>query len=281
MISVVIPTCRRPDLLARCLARLAPDVQTLPADQYEVIVTDDGDPTVEGFLAENFPSVRWTSGPRRGPAANRNAGALRARGDWLAFTDDDCIPDSRWLEKFSTAIDSRRKVYEGKTTCVAGLHSPFDHSPVNLTGGCLWSCNIFIHRETFEQFGGFDENFPFPYMEDADFRDRLVHAGYSFEFGPDAIVDHPPRRPASGLQLARQHESWVYYWYKCGYRTLASPRLVCLIVEARLKAIRRHRLSADSLLAIGSLGNELAGMIPRLLLWEWKYRYRFRSPLPH
>jgi hypothetical protein len=47
LITVVIPTCRRPDVLVQCLDRLAPGAQTLPADRYEVIVTDDGVPTVE------------------------------------------------------------------------------------------------------------------------------------------------------------------------------------------------------------------------------------------
>jgi GT2 family glycosyltransferase len=280
MISVVIPTCRRPDLLARCLDRLAPGVQTLSADQFEVIVSDDGEPTVERFLAEKYPWVRWGPGPRRGPAANRNAGARRSRAEWLAFTDDDCVPDANWLSMLTTATHSGCMVYEGQTTCVAGLHSPFDYAPVNTTGGCLWSCNIFIRRSTFEELGGFDERFPFPYMEDADLRERLVHAGYSIEFIPGAVVDHPPRRPAPARQLARYHESWVYHWYQRGYRTLASPRLLCIITQARLSAIRRHRLSGDSLRAIGSLSNELARILLHLPLWEYKYRWRFRSSPP-
>jgi len=278
MISVVIPTCRRPDLLARCLDRLAPGAQTLPADQYEVIVTDDGEPTVERFLTEKYPWVSWGPGPRRGPAANRNAGARRARGEWLAFTDDDCVPAPIWLAAFTTATHAGCRVYEGKTTCVTGIHSPLDQAPVNISGGCLWSCNIFIRRGTLEEIGGFDEGFPFPNMEDADLRERLVQAGYPFEFVPDAVVDHPPRRSASGRQLARYHESWVYFWYKRGYRRLASPRLLYIITQARLSAIRRHRLNGDTLRAIGSLTNELGGMLLRLPLWEWKYRWRFRSP---
>ena len=52
---------------------------------------------MERFLAQQYPWVSWGRGPRRGPAANRNAGALRARGEWLAFTDDDCVPDPNWL----------------------------------------------------------------------------------------------------------------------------------------------------------------------------------------
>ncbi|MHB1559262.1 MAG: glycosyltransferase family 2 protein [Isosphaeraceae bacterium] len=278
MISVVIPTCRRPDLLARCLDRLAPGVQSLPADRYEVIVSDDGEPSVERFLAEKYPWVTWCPGPRRGPAANRNSGARRARGEWLAFTDDDCVPEARWLAEFVAAIHGGCHVYEGRTTCVAGLRSPLEQAPVNDTGGCLWSCNFLIRRCVFDRIAGFDEGFPFPYMEDADLRDRLVNAGYLFEFVPGAVVDHPPRRAASGRRLARYHESWVYHWYKRGYRGLASPRLVRIITEARLGAIRRHRFSYDTLQALGSFANELVGMTVRLPLWEWKYRWRFRSP---
>ena len=115
-------------------------------------------------------------------------------------------------------------------------------------------------------------------MEDADLRDRLLHAGYPFEFVAGAAVDHPPRKFASGRQLARYHESWVYHWYKQGYRTLASPRLLCIITQTRLGAIGRHRLSGDTFRAIGSLTNELAGILVRLPVWERKYRWRFRSP---
>jgi GT2 family glycosyltransferase len=275
MISVVVPTCRRPDLLSRCLDRLAPGVQTLPADQYEVIVTDDGEPTVKSFVADRYPWATWSAGPRRGPAANRNAGARQARGEWLAFTDDDCIPDSTWLAEFAKAIHEGCQVYEGMTTCKDGIQSPLDHSPVNTTGGCLWSCNIFISRAAFGSVGGFDEGFPYPYMEDADLRERLVKAGHPFEFVPAAAVDHPPRRWASGWRLARYHESWVYHWYKRGYRTLAAPRVLLVVGRTRLMAIRRYKLSGDSVRAFGSLTAELGGMVLRLPAWEWRHRHRY------
>lgn len=94
MISVIIPTCDRNEQLAKCLDCLAPGVQTLPAEQYEVIVTDDGsDLTAEQMILERYLWARWVAGPRIGPAANRNNGVQYARGEWLAFTDDDCLPD--------------------------------------------------------------------------------------------------------------------------------------------------------------------------------------------
>ena len=106
LISVVIPTRERNATLALCLDRLAPGAQTLPHDQYEVIVADDS----AGHLAfelvrDRYPWARWQEGPRRGPAANRNAGARAARGTWLVFTDDDCLPDPIWLEAYAAAMN--------------------------------------------------------------------------------------------------------------------------------------------------------------------------------
>jgi GT2 family glycosyltransferase len=73
--SVVIPTYGRPDALAACLEQLVPGAQTF-SGAYEVIVTDDAPaPGASAKLANRFPAVRWTEGPHRGPAANRNHGA--------------------------------------------------------------------------------------------------------------------------------------------------------------------------------------------------------------
>jgi GT2 family glycosyltransferase len=274
-ISVVIPTRRRPDLLGRCLDRLAPEAQTLAADRYEVLVSDDGEPTVERFLAEKYPWASWGMGPRRGPAANRNAGVHRARGEWIAFTDDDCLPGTDWLAGFLAAVHSGCRVYEGLTTCVDGCRSPLETTPANASGGYLWSCNVFIRRDTFEQIGRFDEEFPNPYMEDVDLRERLVRAGYPFEFVPAAVVDHPPRRLRPGWRMVPAHEHWLYYWYKHGRGGLASPRLLWELTRIRAANILGHRFGPDTLRAIGSYTVELSGLLVRLPFWERKYRRRF------
>src|SRR5262249_45121667 len=100
-ISVVVPTYRRPDLLARCLAALA--AQTLDPGRYHVLVAADAasDATrqqVAGFAAAVRPAVRYlpVTGPH-GPAAARNVGWRAARAPVIAFTDDDTVPDPGWL----------------------------------------------------------------------------------------------------------------------------------------------------------------------------------------
>ncbi len=211
-ISVVIPTYHRNDLLAQCLDCLAPKIQTLPADHYEVIVTDDGSQTTaEEMIREHYPWAKWVAGPRKGAAANRNNGAKYARGEFIAFTDDDCLPSPSWLSEFASAITPNIDVYEGKVTCQAGIHSPLEVAPINLTGGALWSCNMMIRTRIFQEIGGFNENYPFAFKEDEDLRERLKKAGFTFPFIERAIVDHPPKKRMLGFRLGKRWESLVYY----------------------------------------------------------------------
>lgn len=195
LFSVIIPTYQRNDLLAKCLDCLAPEVQTLPAEQYEVIVTDDGlKTTSEEMIRERYPWVKWVKGFCKGPAANRNNGAKFAQGEWLAFTDDDCLPDSHWLKAYAEAIvaNSSCLVFEGKTYVNRPKRSLAETSPINETGGYLWSCNFMIRKELFESINGFDERL-LTAMEDVDLHKRLVKNKSNIIFRSQASVCHPWR----------------------------------------------------------------------------------------
>lgn len=272
--SIVVPTCDRPDLLRKCLSRLAPGVQTIGKELFEVVVTDDGKKTVQDMLSDEFSWVRWTRGPCRGPAANRNHGARITKNKWLIFTDDDCLPEVSWIDEFANGIEPDILVYEGRTTCKDGITSPLMHSPINLSGGCLWSCNFMISRSILQKVNGFDEGFPFPHMEDADLRMRLEKSQIGFKFIPSAIVDHPPRAIACARKRAIQHESWMYHWYKHGNKTWGAPRLAWLIFRVRLQSLLSHRFSPQSIIAIGSFFQEFVELVIRLPAWERKYRKR-------
>ncbi len=214
LFSVVIPTCHRNDALAACLERLAPGKQTLTDERYEVIVTDDGSRTTsQAMLNERFPWAKWIAGPRRGPAANRNHGAKHGTGAWVAFADDDCLPDAGWLAAYATAIkgDPQINVLEGRIYTDRPRRSLDEVSPTNDQGGFLWSCNFAIRRELFQQLSGFDERFPYAAMEDVELAYRLRQRGEKFRFTADAAVCHP-FRPAGGWQSLKRHgESTFIY----------------------------------------------------------------------
>lgn len=280
LISVVVPTYHRNDLLAKCLERLAPNVQSLLSDQYEVIVTDDGSElTAQDMIREKYPWARWIAGPRKGPAANRNNGAWHSEGSFIAFVDDDCIPSSDWLHSFAERINSDVFVYEGKTTCEQGIQSPMMEAPVNLNGGCLWSCNMMVQRELFLTLGGFDENFPYPAMEDADLHSRIVKKNFKVAFVEQALVDHPPRRSHWGAKYARLLQSHAYIWYKSGNRRSFVSGALIHIVLGRLLRIRKFPLTRDSASALTSWIAEIWYLIPRVRGWEKEYSTLFeRSP---
>ncbi|AGY59719.1 glycosyltransferase family 2 protein [Gloeobacter kilaueensis] len=206
LFSVVIPTRHRDGPLARCLDCLAPGRQNFPKQQYEVIVTDDGSmSTARALLSEAYPWARWVAGPQRGPAANRNNGARQAAGEWLVFTDDDCLPDPGWLAAYRNRIEKgTSQLLEGRTYADRPRRSLAEAAPINDRGGNLWSCNFAIARSLFEAVGGFDERFPYAAMEDSDLRLRLEQAGHRPLFVPEAAVCHP-WRTVRGWQSGEQH----------------------------------------------------------------------------
>jgi GT2 family glycosyltransferase len=273
-ISVVIPTCNRPDLLEKCLRCLAPEVQGLPADRYEVIVSDDSRNDSSSILvSRSFPWVRWLQGPRQGPAANRNHGARNANAEWLAFTDDDCLPEPGWLRAFCAEIETgKASVYEGRTFTEANTKGPFWAAPSNETGGLLWSCNMAVRRDVFWGLAGFDASFPFPHLEDVDFRERLRAAGHDFVFCPKAGVFHPLRPAASPTRQALGHESYFYYARKHGLKLSDAGFSPKPYLKARLQWWESCRgLSQRSRFAARSVV-ELAIVLVLSPWWYLKFR---------
>lgn len=212
--SIIIPTYNREEQLLACLDKLAKEYQQFNPSEYEIIISDDN------FSSEtkiSFPSgienIRRIKGPSNGPAANRNNGAKQASGDWLIFIDDDCLPQNNILDSFFTAIKNRNEneyVFEGKIIADR-LQERFDEeAPINIKGGCLWSCNFCIKKEIFYTIGMFDEFFPYPSMEDSDLNIRLSST-YPIVFSEKAIVVHPWRRVALFSNFKKRYFSFRYY----------------------------------------------------------------------
>jgi GT2 family glycosyltransferase len=184
-------------MLGLCLERLAPGRQSISSDHYEVIVTDDGKTDdAEIFCMEHFPFVCYTKGPGKGPAANRNNGARLAAGDWLVFTDDDCLPDADWLQAYADAIKlfPESKAFEGAILPDNWelLKKDMAECPVNVKGECFWSANIAVEKSLFWAIDAFDERFTFAAQEDQDLYFRLNKIT-TIPFVANAKVVHPVR----------------------------------------------------------------------------------------
>jgi GT2 family glycosyltransferase len=238
-LSIVIPTCHRNEALARCLHALAPGGHSLDAENYEVIVTDDGTATnAQEIVRSRYSWAKWVEGPKRGPAANRNYGARQAKYEWLAFTDDDCLPCRNYLGAFvDGAANCDAPVLEGKT-CPLGTPSRVDSvCPINESGGYLWSCNFAIKRELFLRIGGFDENFPAAAMEDVDLRTRLLNFPAKIEFVPDALILHPWTQ-RKGFENQVVHLRSVLY-YQSKYPETAPRRPIVAALKTLIRRLVR------------------------------------------
>ena len=101
-VSVVIPTYNRKERLKDTLESLFH--QTIPKDQYEIIVVDDGssdgtEELVQVMIKTSPCSLRYFKQKNQGQAAARNLGIKNAVAEIIGFTDDDCIVDAGWIQK--------------------------------------------------------------------------------------------------------------------------------------------------------------------------------------
>lgn len=275
LFSVIIPTYHRNDLLAKCLDCLAPNVQTLPPDKYEVIVTDDGcETTAEQMTHERYRWAKWVAGPCKGPAANRNNGAMYAQGEWLAFTDDDCLPDPQWLENYAKAIVAHPAylVFEGRTYVDRPRRSLAETSPINETGGYLLSCNFTLQKQLFESLAGFDERFIYAAMEDVDLRLRLTESGYKFYFVRTASVCHPWRH-STGWKALKQHNDSTFIYLTIHQKELSeinSRYYLFMVIRAFTKFTLPGILKFKAAGIKQAFTEHLAGLQMAYRLRNWK-----------
>lgn len=271
-ISVVIPTKGRDGALERCIKALG-KWRGEPLGG-AVVVTDDGRSVETRMLCERL-GARYTEGPQRGPAANRNHGAKLVKADMLIFLDDDVVPGPGLLEAYFRAF-KEDIVYEGQVTCLGGLASPLEEAPENLHGGRLWSCNMMLRRGLFEYVGGFDERFRYPHMEDVAFKAKLDRLGIKTKFVPDATVDHPPRIWPDAKTRAAMNEAFVIYERVYEGMKPSFAKFLGGLLRHRVGKVLQHPPSVDSLIALGSTAAEIAHIAK-----AWKgWAERWPAPRP-
>lgn len=197
-VSVVVASHARERRLASLLDALTG--QTLEAG-WELVVVHDYAPAVARDLLDAHPLARaghlrhLAIAPGTGsPAHQRNVGWRAASGELIAFTDDDCRPDGRWLERL---IDGHRRfprcVVQGRTRpdpreadALTAPHVRTLH--VEPVGPYVQTCNVLYPRELLERLGGFDELAITG--EDVDLSLRARAAGAEIVPAADAVVFH-------------------------------------------------------------------------------------------
>ena len=233
-ISVIVCTYNRCQLLAKALDSIAASI--LPNSvEWEIVIVDNNsvDQTrevVDEQCRRHPGRFRYLLEPQQGLSWARNAGIREARGDVLAFTDDDVIVETTWLSNLITCLDSGEWGGTGGRIIPLWEQSPprwlppdkirggpfvaFDlgPEPLSLTEAPL-GANMAFRKELFGKYGGFRTDLGrfadvLRSGEDTEFGQRLLIGGERLRYEPSAVVHHPV--PQSRLRK-KYFLSW-FFW---------------------------------------------------------------------
>ncbi|GAB4151290.1 MAG: hypothetical protein Fur0037_20050 [Planctomycetota bacterium] len=195
-ISVVIPVHNGSATIEPCLAAAC----ALDYPSFEVIVVDDGSTDGTASIIDRFPVRRISMDVNGGASKARNAGVRAAKGEFVFFTDADCVVPPDLLRLAARAIEE-----EGRDCVIGGTYKPLAHDH------CLLSSfqSVFVnysetkYREpdyiathamllpmsVYRSHEPFDEHF-LPILEDVDYCHRLRRAGVRLVMRPELMVGH-------------------------------------------------------------------------------------------
>lgn len=286
-LSVLVPSHRRPRMLARCLDHLAAQEG---AGEFEVVVVIDGEDDyaeagLEGRALEFPVPFTWRQRPHRGHSAAMNEALRLARGERALVIGDDILaaPDmvARHVERLR-ALDDPRVAVQGKVLwhpevlpdpflewdarkgALFGFASLPGHAFV--PARFLYTCNVSFDRAFVLEAGGFNEGIP--WWVDTEFAFRASRRGLRLYYDPDAWGWHHDRWSVE-REGERQHLKGTL-----AARLVAEhPDFAGFVTMPRLDAWRvfRHRASR----AVRPWAERLGPRVARDWCWTHELHYRF------
>lgn len=210
IISVIIPAYKDWAALRSCLDALS--VQSVPQENFEVLVANNDPQEKCPYAADIGGNVIILPAPRPGSYAARNAAVARASGEIFAFTDSDCIPDPIWLEAgveclqqagpdvwVTGPIDMYRPAGGDRLIHLHDERFAFGaYAGIEKRAGATG--NMFVTRSTFNRVGAFDDSLFSG--GDSEWKRRARRHGVHIMIAERARVSHPSRR--NFTELARK-----------------------------------------------------------------------------
>jgi GT2 family glycosyltransferase len=210
-VSIIIPTFNGASRISNCLDAI---VQQTAGRNVEILVVNDGSADNTAEIVERYSGVRLITQSNAGPAAARNRGAQEARGTFIVFTDDDCVPMPDWLdamlEPFQDAeVVGAKGVYRTHQKSLAARFVQIEYEDRYRRMAGLPSIDFIdtysaaFRRDRFLEMTGYDTSFPVACAEDIELSYRMSARGWKMKFAPRAIVYH-----------AHPHTVWQYLMKK-------------------------------------------------------------------
>ncbi|MEX2600421.1 MAG: glycosyltransferase [Balneolaceae bacterium] len=195
LVSVIIPVLNNPEGIRRLVHAL--QGHTWPSGRMEIIVVDNGSEDETAEVARQLPVRLFIEDSAKTPYKARNRGIAAAKGEVIAFTDADCIPDKMWLENGVNLLK------EEHAELVGGLIT-FEYSDpvkaserydslVNLEvkqnvaeRGAAKTSNLIVKSELFDIIGYFRDDIRSG--GDVEWTRRAAYRGRRIVFGENVIV---------------------------------------------------------------------------------------------
>jgi glycosyltransferase involved in cell wall biosynthesis len=235
LVSVVIPTYNRSEILRECLSALAS--QNFPFGSFEIIVVDDGSSDNTAEVVEQVRSpveIRYYHQNNSGPAAARNRGVEHARSELILIMNDDAIATGnlvaghyymhRKMKNERLAVLGTREFRnEDKVKTLNFLYdqTPFSMRVHSLKEGFypapyFVTFNISMKKKDVQAIGGFDEDFATAIGEDTEFGVRWENSGGLIFFLPQLRCHHIHDVSVEGLksQIIRENYNTLIMIYK-------------------------------------------------------------------
>lgn len=164
-------------------------------------MVDDGSTDDTAEVAKGYAEIRLIRQRNAGPAAARNHGARAARGSIILFTDDDCVPTSRWVEAMLAPFQDSEVVavkgaYRTRQKELAARFVQIEYEDryrrmARLPGiDFIDTYSAAYRRSHFLEAEGYDTSFPVACAEDAELSYRMSARGWKMKFAPEAVVYH-------------------------------------------------------------------------------------------
>jgi GT2 family glycosyltransferase len=188
---------------ARTFRETMESIRELDYPDYEVIVVNDGSTDHTAEIAREY-DLTLISTENNGLSHARNAGWRAARGEIVAYIDDDAYPDPHWLKYLASTFLSTSFVGVGGPNLLPPGESPIAECVANAPGGAqhvlvsdreaehIPGCNMAFRRAALEAVGGFDPSFRCA-GDDVDICWALQRNGGRIGFHPSAVVWHHRR----------------------------------------------------------------------------------------
>ncbi|MGK2966497.1 MAG: glycosyltransferase, partial [Tepidiformaceae bacterium] len=210
MVSVVVCTYNGARTIRDCMEGLA----QLEYPNFEIIVVDDGCTDATRDIVGEY-DVRLISTENRGLGSARNTGMEAARGDYIAYTDDDARPDPHWLHFLVTTFERGGYAVVGGPNIAPPGDGPIAQAVYHSPGGPIHvlrtdtdaehvpGCNLAFRTDALRAIGGFDPIYRAA-GDDVDVCWRIEEAGGTIGFSPGAMVWHHRRNSARAYWRQQQ-----------------------------------------------------------------------------